>query len=112
MAYKSTSLTLLNEILKRLTSEEYVEMLMRIEVKDIIKNKITDEHRIETALDLLLNYCYDDRILLLYRTLCKHYISINPEATLHYINYYIEEYDPEKKKFGHGNFKPLNPLED
>ena len=30
---------------------------------------------------------------------CK-YIKINPEATMHYINYYIEEYDPEKKNFG------------
>lgn len=35
-----------------------------------------------------------------FRRICSYYIKFNPQATWHYINYYIEEYDPQKLKFG------------
>ena len=66
----------------------------------IIKNKITDTHEIETTLDMLFEFLEDEDALLLYRKLCRYYLNIDVQATHDYINMYIEEYDPEHKKFG------------
>ncbi len=66
----------------------------------IIKNDIKDDNRIERAIDEILEFLDDEEALLLFRKICNYYFKINPQATLHYINYYIEEYDPQKLKFG------------
>lgn len=80
--------------------QEQKYRLAENEINFIIKNSIKDKNRIERAIDEILEFLENDEALLLFRRICSYYIKINPEATLHYINFYIEEYDPEKKKFG------------
>lgn len=70
------------------------------EANYIIQNKIIDDMKIQRALDGLLEFCEDERVLSLYRKLCKYYYNINPVATANYIKYYREEYDPDGLKFG------------
>lgn len=74
--------------------------LAESEINFIIKNNIKDDNRIQRAIDEILEFLENDEALLLFRRICSYYIKINPEATMYYINYYIEEYDPEKKRFG------------
>lgn len=80
--------------------QEQKYRLAENEINFIIKNNIKDKNRIERAIDEILEFLENDEALLLFRRICSYYIKINPEATMSYINYYIEEYDPEKKKFG------------
>lgn len=72
--------------------------MVKSEVNYIINNKIKDEMRIERALDELLDLCDNKNGLLLYKKLCKYYYSINPQATIVYINTYNEFYDSEELK--------------
>lgn len=62
-------------------------------VDDIILSNSKDEKHIELTLDGLLDFCYDDENLLLYKKLCRYYLTINQKATEEYINFYREMYD-------------------
>ena len=71
------------------------------EFNDIIQTKCYDKNRIEKLLDALLDFCFDDGILCLYRRLCRYYNQIDAVATAEYIYAYRdtwEEYDELKKK--------------
>lgn len=76
--------------------QEQKYRLAESEINFIIKNNIKNDNRIQRAIDEILEFLENDEALLLFRRICSYYIKINPEATM----YYIEEYDPEKKKFG------------
>ena len=80
--------------------QEQKYRLAKNEINFIIKNNIKDDNRIERSIDEILEFLDDEEALLLFRRICSYYIKFNPQATLHYINYYIEEYDPQKLKFG------------
>ena len=89
------------ELFKELTVlQEQKYRLAENEINFIIKNNIKDDNRIEIAIDEILEFLDDEEALLLFRRICSYYIKFNQQATLHYINYYIEEYDPQKLKFG------------
>jgi hypothetical protein len=45
----------------------------------------------------LLDFCFFDPALQLYRRLCRHYFAIDPAATGFYIDAYREMWDPETK---------------
>jgi len=62
-------------------------------VENIIVSKTTDQNRIENMLDGILDFCFDDNMLLLFKKLCRYYLSINPLATASYINTYREMWD-------------------
>ena len=64
-----------------------------------IKDDIYIQRKLDELLDVLLFYENDDT-LLVFRKLCKYYFSINPQATVRYINFYKEQNDPEGVKFG------------
>ena len=66
----------------------------------IISNKIKDKQIIEQGLDLLFEFLDDERALLAYRKLCRHYWFIDKNATAEYIQMYVDEYDPNHEKFG------------
>ncbi len=70
-------------------------------VTDILLHKSTDQNHIEHVLDGLLDFCFDDAILLLYRKLCRYFLNLNPAATADYINAYREMWD-EDGKMGFG----------
>ena len=69
-------------------------------VNVIINKKIVDEQYILCTLDKLLDFCFDDEMLLLYKKLCRYYYPFNRGAIVDYIKYYFEMYDPEKLSNG------------
>ena len=54
---------------------------------DIIVDKSTYQNHIKHLLDKLLDFCFDESILLLFRKLCRYYLNINPIATADNINF-------------------------
>jgi len=65
------------------------------EVNIIVGNKIKDENRICHLLDALLDLAFDDKILVLFKKLCRHYYFINKEAAFDYVNAYREMWDED-----------------
>lgn len=66
------------------------------EVEAILKVKSRDSGRIERCLDGMLDFCFDDEMLVLYKKLCRYYIDIDPEATASYVRAYREMWDEQK----------------
>jgi hypothetical protein len=62
----------------------------------IYSNKVQDEKEIEYVLDHLVSYCHDDKMLMLYKKLCRYYYEINPTATFEHINIYLDMWDMEE----------------
>jgi hypothetical protein len=75
------------------------------EVNFLIESKCKDCNKIELTLDYLLDFAGDERILALYRKLCRYYYGINPQATANYIQFYKELYDEDEERFKSGYFK-------
>jgi len=71
------------------------------EVETILKTQSRDSMRIERCLDGMLDFCFDDGALVLYKKLCRYYYDIDPEATVSYVNAYREMWDEEKTGKGH-----------
>ena len=89
------------EIAKPLAElQEYRYNLISSNIKYILNNNIKDEREIEQALEDIFEFCDDEDALQLFRKLCGHYYKINPVATAHHVQWYINEYDPKKEKFG------------
>lgn len=63
------------------------------EVEAILKAQSRDSRRIERCLDGMLDFCFDDEVLVLYKKLCRHYFDIDPEATVSYVHIYQEMWD-------------------
>ena len=64
-------------------------------VEQLIVSHSRDQQAIEQTLDRLLDVACCDAGLKLFRRLCRHYWTINPEATASYINAYREMWDRE-----------------
>jgi hypothetical protein len=69
-------------------------------VNSIISSGNKDVNHICHTLDGILSFCYDDRMLLLYRRLCRYLLDIDQQAAVDYVNYYREMWDEEGVKFG------------
>ena len=67
-------------------------------VENIINTKSTDTKLIEHTLDFMLDFCFNDKMLLLFKKLCRYYFFIDPQATAEYINLYRELWDDETKQ--------------
>ena len=63
------------------------------EVEVIMKVQSRDPIRIERCLDGMLDFCFDDGMLELYKKLCRYYFDIDPEAAVSYVNAYREMWD-------------------
>ena len=66
------------------------------EVETILKTQSRDSMRIERCLDGMLDFCFDDGVLVLYKKLCRYYFDIDPKATVSYVHAYREMWDEEK----------------
>lgn len=64
-----------------------------LEVEAILKAQSRDSRRIERCLDGMLDFCFDDDVLALYKKLCRYYFETRPEATAFYVNAYREMWD-------------------
>ncbi|RJR38618.1 MAG: hypothetical protein C4576_21970 [Desulfobacteraceae bacterium] len=65
------------------------------EVEAILKSQCRDSSRIERCLDGMLDFCFDDEMLVLYKRLCRYYLDIDPEATASYVHFYREIWGDE-----------------
>jgi hypothetical protein len=63
------------------------------DVDYLISSNITDFNEIERTLDGLLDFCFDEKMLLLFKKLCKYYYGLNPYGAAEYVNFYREQYD-------------------
>jgi len=66
------------------------------EVDAILKAQSRDSRRIERCLDGMLDFCFDDEVLVLYKKLCRYYVDIDPKATVSYVHAYREMWDEQK----------------
>ena len=66
-------------------------------VLEILRSGSRDACLIEHTLDTLLNHSCIPQGLALFKSLCRHYWQLNPEATASYINAYREMWDSEDK---------------
>lgn len=70
---------------------------LRVEVNNIIKNRITDKHIIEKCLDELLNIptdkCYE-----LLKLLCEYYSLIDKDSAKFYLETFDEMYGDDDWK--------------
>lgn len=69
-----------------------------VEVEAIINERSQDEKRIEWCLAYMLDFCFDDKMLLLYKKLCRYYYDINPKATVSYVYAYREMWDEQESQ--------------
>ena len=71
------------------------ETTYAIQVDDIIHKKCKDVRQIEWTLSCMLDFCFDDRVLTLYKKLCRYYYQIDPIATARYVYAYRDMWDDE-----------------
>ena len=64
-------------------------------VQAILRSGSQDVPWIERTLDQLLNHAGTAEGLALFKALCRHYSTLDPEATVSYINAYREMWDGE-----------------
>ena len=62
-------------------------------VDDLCRRKAS-QHEVELMLDYLLMFAGDNRILVLYKRVCRTYWQTYPESIAFYIMEYRKEYDP------------------
>lgn len=67
-------------------------------VREILRSRSRDAHLIERTLDHLLDHACIPQGLALFRSLCRHYWEINPQATASYINVYREIWDSDERE--------------
>ena len=70
----------------------------KLEVERIIDSKSKDTKVIEHTLDALCEVAFDNKVLLLFKKLCRYYYDINPVATVQQIQFYREMWDSEEEK--------------
>ena len=69
------------------------EVLYAQEVDAIIKDQDINPQRIERYLDGVLDFCFDEKMLQLFKKLCRHYYTIDPVAISEYVYFYKDMWD-------------------
>jgi hypothetical protein len=70
------------------------------DVEAILKVQSRDIRRIEQSLDGMLDFCFDDAMLVLYKRLCRYYYDIDPQAAASYVYAYREMWDEQRTGSG------------
>lgn len=65
-----------------------------------IHDNCRDSNQIAYTLDFMLEFCFDQQMLTLFRKLCRHLYSFDPETAIDYVEAYRERWDEEGKQFG------------
>lgn len=71
--------------------------------ENLITSKTDDINQISYTLDFMLDFCFDDKILQLYRKLCRYLYSINANAAIDYVNTYRQIWDEKGTQFGNND---------
>ena len=77
--------------LQRQAAQQYLPV-----VDEILRTGSRDTQHIEHTLDGLLDFCGDERVLELYKQLCRHYWLIDPAATAYHVNAHREYWDSDE----------------
>jgi hypothetical protein len=88
----------LAEQLKALSIQAYSEY--EPIVNQLISENCQDSNKIGLTLDYMLEFCSNDKMLLLYRKLCQHLYSFDQESAVFYVDAYRERWDEEGTQFG------------
>ena len=78
------------QLLARRAVTEYTPL-----VESLLRGASRDVGQIEWPLDGLLGFCFDDQALDLYRRLCRHHLTVDPEATAAYVHAYRGMWDAD-----------------
>lgn len=86
--------------LRKLTAELQTLREQAIEtltptVQEMVRSGSRDVQRIEHTLDQLLDVACLPEGLALFKTLCRHYWTLDPQATVSYVHAYREMWDDE-----------------
>ena len=65
---------------------------------DIIAGRITGENEIGRQLDFMLDFCWDDTVLLLYKRVLRSLYKTNPELVYYYVYAYRDMWDSDEKE--------------
>ena len=60
--------------------------------EDVVFERITDITEIELTLDYMLTYCFDDRILALYKKILRKFYKSYPHMVKSHVDAYYEMY--------------------
>lgn len=66
-----------------------------LEAGAILEGQSRDPQRIEHLLDRMLDFCFDERILVLYKKVCRYYCKMDPSATASYVYAYRDLWDED-----------------
>jgi len=69
-----------------------------VEVEAILATQSHDSRRIERCLDGMLDFCFDQGMLVLYRKLCRYYFTIDLEATVSYVHVYRKMWEGQTEE--------------
>jgi hypothetical protein len=69
-------------------------------VAKYLRDKCTDSNQIAYTLDFMLDFCFDEQMLTLYRKLCRYLYSFDPETAIDYVDAYRKRWDEEAERFG------------
>ncbi|MFV8328466.1 hypothetical protein [Flavobacterium sp. ZS1P14] len=75
--------------------QEQAYSICKPQVDDLIKTQTKDKNTIERLLDYLLDHCGNEKVLTLFKKLCRYYWDINPRATADYIQAYREIWEDD-----------------
>jgi hypothetical protein len=76
--------------------EQTIDTLTPV-VQDLVSNRSRDVQRIEHTLDRLLDAACLPEGLTLFKTLCRHYWTLDPQATAAYVHTYREMWDDNEQ---------------
>ena len=66
-------------------------------VQDMVRSGNRDVQRIEHTLDHLLNHACTPEGLTLFKTICRYYWTIDPQATASYVQAYRDMWDDDEQ---------------
>lgn len=90
-----------NELMNSLSEvvKEHQQLVKRalgiysVQVSELINSQTKNNEEIQHLLDGLLNFCFDDDFLLLFKKVCRYYYPINPQVTVNYVYRYRDLWD-------------------
>jgi hypothetical protein len=67
---------------------------LRNEISEIIRTQNHD--KIEHLFDRMLNFCFDNEVLVEYKRILRYYYPIAPERVAFYVEYYRKMYESKE----------------
>ena len=86
----------LAESINKITEDAF--LIYEEQVDKIYTDNVQNVNEIERLLDYLLSYCCDEKMLMLFKKLCRHYYKIDPVATTEYVAIYRNMWEDDNQQ--------------